>query len=169
MDASTRGAHEDNRSAPRGNRSDPHGWNSLENFIQVHEGRLGEHPFVDTSRPHTLRYEFFDEVFRLSGTVFCLHDVILEVTKYYGTRNSGGRVQVRGYSYRYNAHVHNGHNVLRYDNGHDDTPEEFHRHLFDRKTGAELERRIITRHELPTFSQILDELQALFDVPPQSE
>lgn len=76
---------------------------------------------------------------------------------------SGGRRQLRGFSYRYNAYVRNGHNVLRYDNGHSETPEEFHRHLFDPRTGGELEKRIITRYDLPVLSDMLTEIQILLD------
>ena len=150
-----------------GPRKDPHDWNSLENFIYVHETRLAQHPFVDHSRSSTLRFEefVFDGATRISlaGDVFCHHNVVLEVDKQYATRIVGGRRQIRGLRYRYNARVRGRHNVLRYDNGHAAAPEEFHRHFYRIADGEELERRILARHELPTFADILTELQIIFE------
>ena len=148
-------------------RPDPHGWNTLENFRDIHEKRLAEHPFVDHSTPDTLRLDEYelsgDTYFVLWGEVYCHHNVIVEVTKYYESRVLTGRVQIRGFSYRYNAHVRGGHNVLRYDNGHDDAPDEFHRHAFDLVTGDETEKRVIARYELPVFADILTEVQELVE------
>jgi len=159
VDAGPHGSQQD--------RADPHGWNSVENFLYLHEKYLAEHPFVDHGTSDTLVFERFElhgtTYFSLSGQVYCHHGVIVDVAKYYESRVVGGRDQMRGFSYRYNAHVRNGHNVLRYDNGHPDAPEEFHRHRFDPATGEEIERHILTRHELPVFSVILDELQEVFE------
>lgn len=154
------------------NRADPHGWNTIENFLLVHETRLAEHPFVDHTRPNTLKFEQYEVdgnvYFLFSGKVFCENDVTVYVFKYYESREAGGRLQIRGFSYSYNAHIENRHNILRYDNGHEDTPEEYHRHLFDMATGNEIERRIITRYELPNFYDILTEIQELFETPSDS-
>ncbi|GEM_PF-1756070 len=149
-------------------RNDPHDWNSLENFVHVHETRLEQHAFVDHAKSNTLRFEEYEldgEVFMvLDGVVYCHHNVVLEVTKIYETRVTQGRRQIRGFSYRYNASIRGRHTILRYDNGHPETPDEFHRHLFRISDGEEIERRIITRYELPTFADILTELQRLFEV-----
>lgn len=162
MDAGSRSAHED--------QPDPHGWNTVENFLLVHEKGLENHPCIDHSKQNSLSFEQYDlegnSYFVLYGAVFCIHDVIVEVAKYYETRVLDGRLQLRGFSYRYNAHVRNGHNLLRYDNGHADAPDEFHRHEFDPDSGLEKEKRILSRHELPVFSDVLTEIQALVESGP---
>lgn len=144
---------------------DPHGWNSVENFRHIHETRLAEHPFVDHNKPHTLileEYEVDENVYlSLCGEVYCYHNVIVEVAKYYDTMNFGGRLNLRGFSYRYNAHVKNGHNVLRYDNGHKEAPEEFHRHEYDPENGVPRETKLLTRYELPDMYDIITEIQAI--------
>ena len=102
-------------------RRDPHGWNSFENYVFVHETRLDEHPFIDHSVPNTLKFERVDvggeTIILLSGEVYCQCGVVVGVTKYLETRVVQGRLQVRGFSYRYNARIKGRHNILRYDNG----------------------------------------------------
>lgn len=86
--------------------------------------------------------------------------VEVDVTKFLETRPVGkGRMQVRGFSYCYNAHIAGKHNVLRYDNNHDF--EDYHRHVFDINTGSEIKRIPIKRSELPTLAEFLDELEKL--------
>ena len=67
--------------------------------------------------------------------------------------------------YRYNAFLPGGHNVLRYDNGHYQKDDEYHRHEFDLATGEEISRRVITRLEFPVMHKVLDELMMLLPLP----
>jgi len=152
-------------------RRGPHGWNSLENYTFIHEKRLAEHPFVDHGVPNTLKFEDYvnvdgDTVVLLSGEVYCHYGIVVAVTKSFETRMVQGRLQVRGVSYRYNARIRGRHNILRYDNGHDESPDEFHRHQYDLSNGTEIETRIITRYDLPVFDDILTELQQMFEETP---
>lgn len=119
-----------------GHRRDPHGWNSLENYVFIHETRLADHPFVDHRVPNTLNFERYVDVngnimIVLSGEVYCRYGMIVEVAKWFETRIVQGRLQVRGVRYRYNARIRGRHNILRYDNGHAEAPDEFHRHQYD--------------------------------------
>ncbi|MGI8827602.1 MAG: hypothetical protein ACR2JC_18620 [Chloroflexota bacterium] len=65
----------------------------------------------------------------------------------------------------YNAYFWGRHNILRYDNGHLDAPEEFHRHDFDLKTGAENPVKKITRQDMPTLAEFMTEVANLVRVP----
>ena len=158
MDADTPGAEE-------GVKKDRHGWNSYQNYREIHETRLAAHPFVDHSRPNTIAFEFYQlegELYiELNGQIHCRNGVVLEVTKYLETRwTRGGRLQVRCFSYRYNASIAGKHNVLRYDNGHDF--DEYHRHVFDAATGQPILEQHLTRYQFPLLSEVLDELAAMF-------
>jgi len=158
MDADTPGPEE-------GVKKDRHGWNSYENYKEIHESRLTAHSFVDHSRPNTIAFEFYElegELYmEMNGEIHCKHMVVLEVTKYFETRwTRGGRLQVRCFSYRYNASIVGEHNVLRYDNAHD--PDEYHRHVFDVATGEPVRMECMTRNDFPLLSEILDELACMF-------
>jgi hypothetical protein len=154
MDAELRGRQQDRP-------ADRHDWNSYENYVQVFEARVESHPFVDRGRPHTIAFEFYefegDLLLEMAGQIYCRKNVVLEVTKYFDTRRTrGGRLQVRCFSYRYNASIAGKHNLLRYDNGHD--LDEYHRHRYDLETGELVAFDMLTRNEFPVLSEILDEL-----------
>lgn len=153
-------------SGPRkGIKKDRHGWNSYENHKEIHESRLAAHPFVDHTRPNTIAFEFYEpegELYlEMDGEIYCKRGVVVEVTKYFETRRTrAGRLQVRCFSYRYNASVAGKHNLLRYDNGHDF--DEYHRHVFDVSTGQPVLEEQLTRNEFPLLSEVLDELAEMF-------
>lgn len=156
MDADVPGSREVER------QSDPHGWNSYDQYLNIEQSRLDNHPFVLS---HNLRYDFYEysgeTYLRISGQVVCLNNVLLEVEKYLETRRTRpGVLLVRTFSYRYNASVRGKGNVLRYDNGHDS--DEYHRHVFDLETGEQAEYQLLDRFHFPTFPQILDELEEMF-------
>lgn len=142
-----------------------HEWNTWQNYRHINDRRLAEHPFVKSS-------EFtFDQVsvegdlfIIMDGIVDCRDNVILEVTKVFETKRQGpgrGRLYVRGLSYRYNAWVKGGHNIVRYDNGHD--LDEYHGHRFNPNTGELITRRPMSRDEFPLFTEVLDEIQEIIE------
>jgi len=144
---------------------DRHGWNSLENYLSIHENRLNEHSFLDPKKAHTIsvQYHPFDGeiIVEISGDAYCQGDIVLEVGKYLETQeDSTGRIYLRGISYRYHAYFRGRHNILRYDNGHDF--DEYHRHEYDMQDGKEIGRTIITRNQLPTLGEVLDELEEMY-------
>lgn len=95
------------------------------------------------------------------GEIYCLHGVVVEVEKYFDTKTTrDGRLQVRCFSYRYNARLPGKFNILRYDTGHDF--DEYHRHRFDPKTGQQIRFELLTREQFPLLSEILDELERIF-------
>ncbi|MBI2909646.1 MAG: hypothetical protein HYX92_18560 [Chloroflexi bacterium] len=140
-----------------------HGWNSYDGYKNIEQARLEGHPFV---KSHNIEYEFYQsagaQFLSISGTVLCHADVVLEVEKYLqGRRTPRGLILIRTFSYRYNASIPGKGNVLRYDNGHNF--DEYHRHVFDVVTGKEITFEILDRQKFPTFPDILDELQAMFE------
>ena len=144
---------------------DRHGWNSLEGYRSIHANRLNNHSLLDPNKPHTVAFNFYDVggdlVVQIIGDIFCMGSLVVEVEKYLEAREaSNGQIFVRGFSYRYNAYLPGKHNVLRYDNGHD--LDEYHRHVWDIETGEEIHRSIISRNELPTLGEMLDELEDRF-------
>ncbi len=152
--------------------SDPHDWNTWENYLIVHERRMQLHPFVledhldwemvgDPSAP---------ELITLAGIVICHMRVIVRVDKTLETRLlANQRLQVRGLFYAYNAYFAGRHNILRYDNGHMETPEEFHRHEFDQETGAEIRRDVLEKCEIPVLADFFSEVAQLVGFDPQKD
>ena len=60
----------------------------------------------------------------------------------------------------YHFKISGKHTILRYDNGH--TPDDYHRHVFDVKTGDLLIRESLCREDFPVLPEILDELERMF-------
>lgn len=147
-------------------RADRHGWNTYENYKQIHDTRLANHQFVDHTKPDNLTFELFlgeDGLLYagLSGKIYCKNNVVLYVDKVMETREVGkGKIQVRGQAYCYNAKITGQCNILRYDNDH--TIEDYHKHVFDIKTDKQVARISLSRDDFPSLSSILDELAAMF-------
>ncbi len=137
-----------------------HGWNSFENYRAVHEGSLARHAFVvadDTSFTEITNRDASVSIL-LAGTVRCEASVVIEVTKLLATRVDPRRgLQVRGLEYRYHAH-RLGANLLRYDNHHG--ADQFDRHVYDFAAQTQT-IRVLTRAELPTLIELVDELEVL--------
>ena len=95
------------------------------------------------------------------GRIYCLHDVIIDVEKELETQTSGRLLQVKGLKYRYVAWVRDHHSILRYHNTHlnDDA---YHHRVFNWRTGEEVLYETLERHQFPTFSEVLDEVQAAY-------
>ena len=98
----------------------------------------------------------------LSGLLQCSRNVNLEVEKEYHTRNvgRGDILQVRGYRYLYVGWVRGGALLLKYHNHHSNPDEYIHR-LYHPLTGQEFLYEVLHRHQFPTFSEVLDELEAV--------
>lgn len=142
---------------------DRHGWNTLENYKQIYYDRVATHPFVDHSKPipdfETFNYAGFLYIV-LEGKLYCGNNIIVSIFKMFETRLIGsGRFQVRCFSYSYNANIKGKHNILRYDNNHD--LDDYHKHEFDMRTGAQIARLSLTRNQFPLLSEVLDELEEM--------
>lgn len=140
-------------------RADPHGWNSKENYIFVHERRLNEHPFV-VSFQDTLQFRFMDNEAILGGFVRCQGNIVLEVTKKFRLRTRNGRTSMRCERYRYIGRELGRHTVLKYHNFHADPNEYVHR-VCNPETGSEIRYEVLARYQFPTFVEVLDELAVL--------
>ena len=139
---------------------DPHGWNSWDHYRTIHETRLSQHAFV-ADRPDTLVFDHGDGgELSLIGRVYCLKDVVLEVEKWFETQYSGNTLRVRCHTYSYIGWLPGLHLLLKYHNLHRDR-DEYHHRLYDPATGEEIFHEILERRQFPTFTEVLDELQAL--------
>ena len=94
------------------------------------------------------------------GEIYCLRNSVLEVEKYYESRNIGGILQIRCYSYRYFAYVRGGHKVLRYHNIHV-RDDDYHHRVFDPLTGEQVGYEKLQRYQFPTLSLVLDEMEVI--------
>ena len=139
-----------------------HGWNSIDHYQEIHYSCLERHPFVDHDRQDTTKFYYLEDphfglVVEISGKIYCRNNVIVDVEKYAEVQElRGGRLQMRCFWYRYNAHIADRHVVLRLDNRHD--LDDYHCHVFDVETGEEIEVRPMTREELPTLAEFLLEV-----------
>jgi len=150
------------------NRGEKHGWNSFDNYRQIFHDRVIKHPFVDHSQYDTVYPE--PELINVSGVLFCVlegelycrHNIVVSIDNVMMTKEvGGGRVQVRGWSYCYNAHIRgqDASCIIRYDNVHDF--EDYHKHLNNPETGKE-DRIPLTRDRFPHLHEVLDELEKLY-------
>ena len=143
---------------------DPHDWNSYDHYRSIHDKRLAEHPFVDTSRPDSIEFEFVDAgyapLLHMYGQVYCKRGLVLEVGKWFETRQPKRAFQIRGISYRYVVWITSDQLVLKYHNLHEN-PEEYHHRVYDLHSGAETLHETLTRLQFPTFTEVLDEAARL--------
>ena len=101
-----------------------------------------------------------DEIW-LHGFLYCLNEVVMQVRKGLRIRHTGNLTRVRGFSYRYVAWVEDHHSLLRYHNVHlNDT--DYHHRVFNWRTGEEILYESLERHQFPTLSEVLDEVQAAY-------
>ena len=143
---------------------DPHQWHTYERYRIVHDERIAEHTFIDQGKPDTLVFEEVENegviLIHLEGDVYCQRGVTLKVEKWFETRTIGrGLVQIRGAIYRYIGYVRGEEWVLKYHNLHADQSEYFHR-VRDLATD-EIHSEILQRHQFPTITDILDELDLI--------
>lgn len=113
---------------------------------------------MNREEPNSLRFTEERGEILLKGQVYCLHDVVLEVENRFEMRYSGQLLRVRGYSFRYAAWVQHGESALRYHNIHQND-DDYHHRVFDPRTGEEILYERLHRHQFPTFSEVLDELE----------
>ena len=141
-------------------RQDPHDWNSWDHYQSIHESRLSQHPFVVGFRDTLGFARGAEGVISLIGVVHCQKDVLLEVEKWFDARYFGNTLRVRCHTYAYIGWLRGEHLLLKYHNLHRDRDEYIHR-IYDPITGEESFNEALQRHQFPTFSEVLDELEYL--------
>ncbi len=148
---------------PNPRNANRHEWNLYETYKRIHERKLAAYPFILDSSQSFKEFEYDGDLFVVYEGEFSLpKGVTLEVTKAFETKRMGrgrGSLYIRGFSYRYNAHIRGRGNVLRFDNGEDF--EDYHGHWFDIETGEEISRVPMSRDDFPVFSEVLDELDKI--------
>ena len=144
-------------------RGDPHGWNSLENYVFLHEKHLYEHLLVKEAdfeiRLVPTDHALYDAIV-VEGVVYCRNGLRIDVYKTGDYDRAAKRVRMTWYSY--NAWWPGAHNALRYDNNHRDEPHVYHRHAYDRETGEQTSYKEMGRQEFPVMHEIFDELLAMY-------
>ncbi len=96
--------------------SDPHDWNTWENYLIIHEKRMRLHLFVLEDHLEWSRFgnPSVPRLLTLAGIVICHMGVEVRVDKTLETRLIGDqRLQVRGFRYAYNAYFVGRNNILR--------------------------------------------------------
>lgn len=146
---------------------DPHDWNTFRHYQAIHETRLATHPFVDHKKQSTLEFDFIEfpgssspSYVRLYGDVFCKRNIVLEVDKYFETQTRGKNVRIKGFSYLYVAHVSSGNLILKYHNHHDSL-DEYHHRIYNFRTGEEIDHEVLNRHQFPSMTEVIDEIESL--------
>lgn len=147
----------------RGPRGDPHGWNALQNYLQVH------HRYLDDLRTYfvvgdDLQYEFLaEDLFEIRGRVRCQHGRFVDVGK---TLEINLWRQVRTIRYSDHAGLEGREDrpIFRYDNAHryvrESHEDEHHRHRFDTTNWQELEPpEWIGRERWPHLNEVIEELR----------
>ncbi len=146
---------------------DPHGWTSLQNYLNVHHRRL-DNLRGDFIVADNLRYDFPSPwLFEIRGRIFCQHGLFLDVDK---TLEINRRQQVRTIKYSYHAGVEGEQDrpIFRYDNAHryvrEGHPDEHHRHRFDHATWREIDPPDwVGRERWPHLSDAIEELRVWWE------
>jgi hypothetical protein len=146
----------------RHSQPDKHGWNSLHNYVAVHDSCMSDlrEYFILAD---TLQFETIDRrTLRLHGSVYCHGGLVLHVTKLLEINDSD---QVNAFSYRYQAQFAEPpiRQIFRYDNAHifvqEGHEDEYHCHRFSNRTWHEIEPPTwIGYANWPTLREVLDEL-----------
>jgi hypothetical protein len=139
---------------------DPHGWNDLDNYLNVHDAWLRQfHGYfllenrltLDVLGPATLV---------IRGRLHFVGDLFIDVDK---TLEINALNQVRTVRYSYHAGIAGRADrpIFRYDNAHPHPGhiDEHHKHLFDLQTWREIKPPVcVTRAGWPTLGQVIEEL-----------
>ena len=142
--------------------TDRHGWNSLDNYLAVHDSCMSDlrEYFVDSD---TLAFEVIDgRTLRLHGSVYCHGGLVLHVTKLLELNDTQ---QIRTFRYRYQAQFAEPptRQIFRYDNDHaylrENHADAHHRHRFNIRTWKEITPPEWVGHDhWPVLREVLDEL-----------
>jgi hypothetical protein len=144
---------------------DPHGWNSLQNYLKVHERRLDDlrgHYVLDDTLEKTFPAP---DVMEIRGRIGCKHGLFVDVRK---TLEINDRDQVRTVTYRYHAGIEGSDDraIFRYDNvhshaGHED---EHHKHRFCPRTWQEIVPPEWVGYDgWPHLNQVIEELRVWWE------
>ncbi|MDQ3855456.1 MAG: DUF6516 family protein [Chloroflexota bacterium] len=147
------------------------GWHPWDDYLLIHDHYMRSEPFVveDRLRWYLIPNELgTPKVIALVGEIECQQDVVVLVHKAFEMRSgAGGQPEVRGVYYTYQALGPGGKTLVRYDNAHRHTPDEFHRHEYDPNTGEETGKSILAWQDIPTLAEFLKEVARLVGFTPK--
>ena len=156
-----------------GRHGDPHGWNSLDNYLKGHFAHLDRLTEAGEVVRDTLRYGWPRPTqFLIDGRIVCRDGLFVDVEKRLET-NHAARVRtdkVRTLYYSYHAGLigEDDRCVFRYDNAHpyllEGHPDAHHKHRFDHRSWREIEPpEWIGAHRWPHLDQVISELLTWWD------
>lgn len=134
---------------------------TLERYLAIYDSRLRQLStyFVIDDRIDTKLSP--ERQVHLHGDIECRGDLVLHVDE---RLHLASDRSVRGTDYSYDAEWlgPQRRKIFRYDNAHIfeqyNHPDEFHKHVWNPKTGRELTPQWIGRHAWPDLCDVLDEL-----------
>lgn len=146
-----------------------HAPNRFKSYQQIHETVINRYR-QDFIEHETIHFDPYPDGYLISGQIFALDGIVITVEKFLeilGGSDDNAIVQTRWYSY--NASLQGRFNILRYDNQDEDylRPghlDEHHKHVFDWKTGAEVQGSPfwVGHDGWPTLGDVINELQGWY-------
>lgn len=141
-----------------------HGPNRFKSYLEVHQTVLEKFKNLDFVSEENLEIQPSNGVFFMIGEISCLGNVVIRVEKeliILEGNDSNALIQTSWYSY--NASIRGGHNILRYDNQHEDAsfrnhPDPHHKHVFDWREGDELSIDWVGADNWPNLGEVIQEL-----------
>ena len=141
--------------------TDPHGWQSWDNYRTVQDIRLAQNPFV-VRYLDTLANSLDDEAAGLiiRGIAHCQKDVALRVSLSFEYDRGHLPHRVRCQRFAYVGWQVGGNLLLKYHNLHANPDDYIHR-VYNPDTGKQILYERLERYQFPTFSEVPGELESL--------
>lgn len=143
-------------------RPDPHDWNSLDNYLAVHDSALKHWADWFIVANSIIPEMIAGDRLRLSGRLLCQDGLYIDVDKTLEVRADGWVRTIR-YSYHVGFEGPPMRSLFRYDNAHtyvrEGHPDAHHRHAYDWSTGEEIRSPIHVGYEnWPHLSDVIEEV-----------
>lgn len=139
-----------------------HGPNRLNGYLETHRTRLAQLKADGFVGNDTLELTRANRQFLLKGEIACQGGVVIRVGKALRIlENNGWESLIETDWYAYNVSIRGGHNVFRYDNQDEDYTfrrghgDPHHKHIFDWRTGDELETKWIGADGWPNLDEVI--------------
>jgi hypothetical protein len=141
--------------------ADPHGPNTLEDYIRVHERHMARFLEAGFVLEDGCVFTPYKTEVKLDGIISCRSGIQLEVQKDIGYVNgSGRRAKVQTKAFRYQSWLTGVGNILRYEWNYDHRGIA-HKHVYDTLgTGREISvQELTSTHEVPHLDDVINELR----------
>ena len=138
-----------------------HGWNTLENYLRVHESVLKKYQshFITPSPKYSV-IRYTEQYYQLTLTMLELRtakgtSVCINIEKDIEVRPGGTKKVARTEGYSYQAWIKSGNNLIRYDSPHEAHNKFHHKHDY---VNSRTDIIPIKNDEWPHVSEFLDEV-----------